>query len=117
MDAGDDAEEGVHERVDGMGAEFLPAGVWDAEVGEKPAGVWRGGGGDFRNEGLDLGGLEAVEEEVCGNEVELLGGWSPDQGVGLLEGDAVAIGGCELALCFADHAGAIFDAGDLDFGI
>jgi hypothetical protein len=118
-EAGGALEEEIHGADDEVRAPAGGAGVGLAEVGEEPAGIGCGEGGDA---GQDLGELmvgKAVEEEVGDDEVELAGRGRPVEDVGVDEGD-VGVGEAEAGEAGAgvvEHFGAGVEAGELGIGM
>ncbi len=68
-EAGEEAEGAVEGQDQGTCDEAAEAGVWDGELRDQPSGLGEGRCAEGCGEGLDLGGGEAVEEEVGHDEV------------------------------------------------
>jgi hypothetical protein len=115
---GSGAEEGVHEAVDGAGAEAGKSVGRDGEVGEKPRRVPCRGAGEFGDELLELVGTKAIEEKMRNDEVERIRGRRVFDGVRVKERDfrGWEIEGAKAILCDGEHASAGIDAGDFGGG-
>jgi hypothetical protein len=112
-ETGEEAEGAVEGGDKGAGDEAAE-GVWgDGELGDYPLGLGSGCDAEGCGEEVDLGGGEAVEEEVGDDEVVRRVGRVESAGVGLVGADtrAVAAGALEQG---AEHGGAGVDGVDLD---
>lgn len=102
-----------------MRAQTGEAGWWEIEIGEEPEGIGCGEGGELGDQGVQLIGAEAIEEEVGGDEVEAGFGWGPlkDIGVDELHAGFIGVRLFQGVAGLFDHSGAGIDAGDLEVWI
>ena len=118
FEAGEPTEGEIERPHDEAGRQAKWAGGWDAEVGDNP----KGSGGEARADGGDeLGQIpfgEAVEKEVCGDEIEGGLGWAGErgEGVGVVGGEPVGGKGAAMGEEM-EHDAAGIDGGSVEAGV
>jgi hypothetical protein len=85
------------------------------EIAKQPTGTWSRGRREPTNDPLQLVPTEAIEEKVCGNEIESLGGRRPVQNIGVDEFDmgCSSLLSCQLPAGLSEHLFTRIDANHL----